>query len=72
VIIVILGNTETNQLQMTYEGAEPAMVLNAMRSTVQMLEQQQAQQGNGQRPSGLIVPPTVVPRNIKGDMKDES
>jgi hypothetical protein len=70
-IIVVQGNPQTGQVQMSMEGCDGPTARNVLAQLVKMIDEQIAKQGNGQRPSGLIVPPTVIPRNIKGEVKDE-
>jgi hypothetical protein len=71
-IIVILHNQQTNQVNLTYEGIERAAVKQVFAQLIAFIEQQEAMeaaQGNGQpsprRPSGLIVPPPQIPRNLR-------
>jgi hypothetical protein len=69
-MIVIVHNAETGQAQMLGENmTDPELTVKLLRGFADGIEQQQAQaqaaQNNGhqRRPSGLIIPPTIVPRD---------
>jgi hypothetical protein len=71
-IIVILGQPQPDNptqmaLAMQMEGIDNANAKLVLANMIAMIEQQEAAQNNGNvaRPSGLIIPPTVVPRNPK-------
>jgi hypothetical protein len=69
-MIVIVHNAETQQAQMVSENlADPELAVKLLRGFADGIEQQatqQAAQNNGhqRRPSGLIIPPTIVPRDV--------
>jgi hypothetical protein len=69
-ISVVQGNPQTGQVQMSMEGCDAPTARSVLAQLVAMIDEQIAKQNNGQRPSGLIIPPTVVPRNIKGDVDE--
>lgn len=69
-MIVIVHNNETGQAQMLGENIPaPELAIQLLRHFADDIEQkaaqQQAAQNNGhqRRPSGLIIPPTIVPRD---------
>jgi hypothetical protein len=70
-MIVIVHNAETDQAQIMVENmTDPNIAVKLLRGFADGIEQQlaqaQAQASNGhqRRPSGLIIPPTIVPRDV--------
>jgi hypothetical protein len=66
-IIVIHHNPQNNAVSLMFEGGPEEAVYQIMSHLVGEMEKKRQAQGNGRRPSGLIIPPTVVPKDIKKD-----
>jgi hypothetical protein len=70
-MMCIVHNAETDQAQIMVENmTDPNTAVKLLRGFADGIEQQiaqaQAAQNNGhqRRPSGLIIPPTIVPRDV--------
>lgn len=75
-IICIHHNPQNNAVSLMFEGGPPEAVEQLMMQLAEKIRndiaaQQQQQQSNGQpRPSGIILPPTFIPKDMKGGVND--